>query len=151
MDDVEWTHEQLDAFEALAKGNVNELVKLLLNDGVLNEALKNRLSQQLSDGDFTWKPFRVMTGRPKSNKWDTWACIGLARRKSELIEQNSNLRVLDIEYQMADEYALNVDDVRKYVREGKKKLSYMADKPEMEWAKHILFFLDKPQGQKPFS
>jgi hypothetical protein len=143
LDEIEWTHEQLNAFESLEKGEVNELIKLLLSDGVLNEALRNRLSKQLSEGNFAWHPKKAKIGRPKSKKWDDWAYIGLARRKSELIEQKPNLRIIDIEYQMADEYALNVDDLRTYVREGKKILSYMADKPEMEWAKNILFFLEK--------
>ena len=110
---------------------------------MLNEALRNRLSKQLSEGNFVWHPKKAKIGRPTSKKWDDWAYIGLARRKSELIEQKPNLRIIDIEYQMADEYALNVDDLRTYVREGKKILSCMADKPKMEWAKNILFFLEK--------
>lgn len=143
MAKIEWTHEQLNAFESLENGEVNELIRLLLNDGILNKALRDRLSKQLSEGDFVWNPRKAKIGRPRSKKWDIWACVGLARRKSELIEQCPNLRVIDIEYQMADEYALNIDDLRKYVREGKKNLSYMAGKPEMEWAKNILFFLEK--------
>ena len=143
MDKIEWTHEQLNAFESLEKGEVNELIKLLLSDGLLNEALRNRLSKQLSEGNFVWHPKKAKIGRPTNKKWDDWAYIGLARRKSELIEQQPNLRVIDIEYQMANEYALNVDDLRKYITEGKKILSYMADKPEMEWARNILFFLEK--------
>ena len=143
MDEIEWTHEQLNAFESLEKGEVNELIKLLLSDGVLNEALINRLSKQLSEGNFVWHPKKAKIGRPTSKKWDDWAYIGLARRKSELIEQQPNLRIIDIEYQMAEEYAMSVDDLRKYITKGKKTLSYFADKPEMEWAKNILFFLEK--------
>ena len=146
MDKIEWTHEQLNAFESLEKGEVNELIKLLLSDGVLNEALRNRLSKQLSEGNFVWHPKKAKIGRPTSKKWDDWAYIGMARRKSELIEQHPNWRVIDVEYQMVDECALNVDDLRKYITEGKKILLYMADKPEMEWAKNILFFLENHRG-----
>ena len=143
MDKIEWTHEQLNAFESLEKGEVNELIKLLLSDGALNEALRYRLSKKLSEGDFLWKPRKAKIGRPPSKKWDDIACIRLAMRKSELLEQYPNLRVIDIEYQMVDEYAVNVDDLRKYITKGKKALSYIADKPEMEWAKNILLSLEK--------
>ena len=39
---------------------------------------------------------------------------------------------MDIEYQMADEYSLNVDDLKKYITKGKNILSYMTDKPVLE-------------------
>ncbi len=96
------------------------------------------IEKYLEDGEFSWKSDNPKVGRPHSNKWDEWTCIGLYRAKKEFLEKYPDKRVLDIEGMMEKIYATNIDDLRKNIKRGKNILKSLAKKDGMEWAGVLL-------------
>ena len=55
-----------------------------------------------------------------------------------MLVEKPKRRVVDVEQQLADDYASNVEDVKKHVRVGKKELQKIAEKPDGGWARELL-------------
>ena len=137
MADEEWTHEMQDVLEALNEDDGSLLVQFLMNEEDLHPDLRLHIEHLLQSGSFNWTPSSPKIGRPKGG-WDIWACIGLFKRKAELLVETPKRRVIDVEQQLADDYASNVEDVKKHVSKGKKELQKLAEKPDGSWARELL-------------
>ena len=137
MTDEEWTHEMQNVLEALNKRQGSLLVQFLLNKTDLHPNLRLRVEDMLQKGSFNWSPASPKVGRPQGG-WEIWACIGLFLRKAELLAETPKRRVIDVEQQLADDYASNVEDVKKHVSKGKKELQKLAEKPDGIWARELL-------------
>ena len=137
MANEEWTHEMQNVLEALNKRQGSLLVQFLLNKTDLHPDLRLHIEDLLQKGSFNWSPASPKIGRPKGG-WDIWACIGLYKRKIELLSETPKRRVIDVEQQLADDYASNVEDVKKHVSKGKKELQKLAKKPDGGWARKLL-------------
>ena len=133
MVDEEWTHEMQNALEALNEGDGSLLVQFLMHGKHLHSDLKLHIEHLLQNGSFRWTPSSPKIGRPRGG-WDLWACIGLYTRKMELLSETPKRRVIDVEQQLVEDYASNVEDIKKHVRQGKKELQKIAEKPEGGWA-----------------
>ena len=138
MEETKWTHEQLNVLDALKIGQADELIRFLLEGGIPNNDLLAIIEKYLEDGEFSWKSHIPKVGRPQSNKWDEWTCIGLYRAKKELLEKHPDKRILDIEGMMEKSYATNIDDLRKNINRGKNILKSLAERDGMEWASVLL-------------
>ena len=138
MEETKWTHEQLNVLDALKIGQADVLIRFLLEGGIPNSDFLAIIEKYLEDGKFSWKSSTPKVGRPQSNKWDEWTCIGLYRAKKELLEKHPDKRVLDIEGMMEKSYATNIDDLRKNINRGKNILKSLAEKDGMEWASVLL-------------
>ena len=137
MADEEWTHEMQNVLEALNEGDGSLLVQFLMHGEHLHSDLRLHIEHLLQNGSFHWTPSSPKIGRPKGG-WDIWACIGLYKRKIELLSETPERRVIDVEQQLADDYASNVEDVKKHVSKGKKELQKLAKKPDGGWARKLL-------------
>ena len=137
MADEEWTHEMQNVLEALNEGDGSLLVRFLMDGKHLHSDLRLHIEHLLQNGSFHWTPSWPKIGRPKSG-WDIWACIGLYKRKIELLSETPKRRVIDVEQQLADDYASNVEDVKKHVSKGKKELQKLAEKSDGSWARELL-------------
>ena len=129
----EWTHEMQNVLEALNEGDGSLLVQFFLNQTDLHPDLRLRIEDLLQKGSFNWSPASPKIGRPKGGR-DIFFCINLFIRKQELLSATPKPRVIDIEYQLAEDCASNVEDIKKYVTRGKKALQNMAEKPDGDWA-----------------
>jgi len=148
LSEEEWSHEELDIIDTLKAGNASLLVQHLLDGKTINKDLHLIVENYLIEGMFQWKSNTPKIGRPKSDKWDDWSCIGLFRAKKHLREARPNMRVIDIEGTLAREYGLNVDDLKANITKGKKLLSSLASKPDMKWAEELLMPPLKSKGKK---
>lgn len=133
----EWTHEMQNVLEALNEGDGSLLVRFLMDGEHLHLDLRLHIEHLLQNGSFHWTPSSPKIGRPRGG-WDIWACIGLYKRKTELLAETPKRRVIDVEQQLADDYASNVEDIKKHVRKGKKELQKIAEKPDGGWARELL-------------
>ena len=138
MVETKWTHEQLNVLDALKIGQADKLIRFLLEGGVPNNDFLAVIEKYLEDGDFYWKSSNPKVGRPHSDRWDKWTCIGLYRAKKELLEKYPDKRVIDIEGMMEQSYATNIDDLRKNINRGKNILKSLAERDGMEWASVLL-------------
>ena len=143
----DWTHEHQNIFEDLKKGDASRLVVFMLEGGNIHPDLKLHIRHLLSEGNFLWKPSFPKIGRPQGG-WDDWACIGLYREKKMRLTANPKIRVIDIEHDLANEYASNVEDVKRHIRKGKKVLEGLAEQPEMGWAMELLAPIPKVGGKQ---
>ena len=138
MGDVGWTHEQLNVLDALKDGSANELILYLLSGQPVNDDLVTIINKYLTTGRFSWKSASPKRGRPKSTSWDDWTCLGLYIKKRELKAKYPEMRVVDIEQEMATSYGLNEFDLRGNIKRGKDFVEFLASKPDMDWAKDLL-------------
>ena len=129
----EWTREMQNVLEALNKGDGSLLVQFLLHQTDLHPDLRLRVEYLLQMGSFNWSPEFPKIGRPKGGR-EIFFCINLYIRKQELMSAIPKPRVIDIEYQLAEDCASNVEDIKKYVTRGKKALQDFAEKPDGDWA-----------------
>lgn len=145
----EWTHEQLDALDALKNGDASPLVALLINGDLLCSDFKDLIQQRLDRGEFISRENKAKIGRPVSNRLNEWFCINVFIKKQELRKAEPHRRVIEIEQQLAEAHALNVDDLRKAITRGKQFLEYFEKNYEMPWAREMLNLNKKSRGKTP--
>ena len=143
----EWTHEHQNIFEDLKKGDASSLVVYMLGGGNIHPDLELHIHHRLNEGNFLWKSSSPKIGRPQGG-WGEWRCINLYAEKKMMLTVNPKMRVTDIEHELAEKHASNVEDVKRHIRKGKKILQGLAEQPEMEWAKDMLAPILKVGGKQ---
>ena len=143
----DWTHEHQNIFEDLEKGGASSLVVYMLEGGNIHPDLKLHIRHLLSEDNFLWNSSSPKIGRPQGG-WDEWACVSLYRQKKMRLTVNPKMRVTDIEHDLANEYASNVEDIKRHIRKGKKVLQGLAEYPEMGWAREWLAPPPKVAGKQ---
>ena len=116
--DESWTHETQDVFEALEKREASPLISFLLSNKDIHPDLKLHVEHLLNTGSFAWKAHAPKLGRP-FGAWGIWSCIGLYQHKKQMQREAPKKLVVDIEQALSDTYGLNVEDIKKYIRNGK--------------------------------
>jgi len=143
----DWTHEHQNIFEDLKKGDASSLVVYMLEGGNIHPDLELHIRHLLSEGNFLWKSSSPKIGRPQGG-WDEWRCINLYAEKKMMLTANPRMRVTDIEHDLAEKHASNVEDVKRHIRKGKKVLQGLAEYPEMGWARELLAPIPKVGGKQ---
>jgi hypothetical protein len=143
----EWTHEQLDALDALKNGDASPLVALLINGDLLCSDFKDIIQQRLDKGEFIWREDKPKVGRPVSNRLNELFCINVFIKKQKLRKAEPHRRVVEIEQQLAETHALNVDDLRRAITRGKQCLEYFEKNHEMPWSREMLNLNKKSRGK----
>ena len=67
MEETKWTHEWLDANDALSNGDANLLLALMLKNEEMPLALRDKLINILESGKFAFILKQLSAGRPKGN------------------------------------------------------------------------------------
>ena len=119
--DEHWTHEMQNIMDELKSGEASLLVQTMLNGESLHPLMREHVMGLIKSGGFYWQPLHPKVGRPKG-RWTDWACVGLYFRKKQLRKEQPKKRVIDIEQDLAAEYASNIEDVKRHIRRGKKVL-----------------------------
>ena len=120
MEETKWTHEWLDATDALSNGDANLLLALMLKNEKMPLALRDKLINILESGKFAFILKQLSAGRPKGNTKE----FGLEEsldffHVKEYLRANKKIKLVEFELILNEQYDVSQTYIRKALKTGK--------------------------------
>ena len=128
MGDGGWTHEWLNASDALDRGDADPLLAMLINGTPIPDIMKEKILVLLDDPKLSFSLSRVVAGRPiQSSEFSLPKSLELHHLK-EFFRTNSDIKVIEIENIMAEHFGTNLNYLRSAIKNAKELVLLMEKK-----------------------